>query len=152
MHGFHLLTNIFCMIMNTKRRSEEPTWEEITSLTTLEAVTLKTASNNCFYRKVMTHTHQLYLCAAVPLCEQFCYTKFRVTAQFVLQHKFRVCCHYFTQVGSSRRPKQCFMCFIRIHFLASVFKISTIRLFYLLDIKKKVSVFSDQMSTATTSC
>lgn len=85
----------------------------------------------------MTHAHQLYLCMAVPLYEQFCYTKFRVTAQFVLQHKLRVCCHCSTQVGSSTGPKQCFMCFMHIHFLASVFKVSIITLFYLLYILKK---------------
>lgn len=135
MCDFHLLTNsIFHMLVNTKRCSEEPTWEEMTSLPTLEAVTLKTAGKNCSYRKAMTHALQLYLCMAVPLCEQFCYTKFRVTAQFVLQHKFRVCCHCFTQLGSSRGPKQCLLCFVGINFLVSAFKISTIRLFYLLDI------------------
>lgn len=63
-----------CMTMNTQICLEEPAREEIPSLTTLEEITLKPSSNNCFHRKDVTQVHQLHLYMAVLLCQKFCYT------------------------------------------------------------------------------
>lgn len=54
-------------------------------------------------------------------------------------HKFQVCCHCPTQVGSSRAPG--LICFKSIHFLGSVLKISTLAHYHLLGILKKNHCF-----------
>lgn len=118
---------------------EEPAREEITFLTTLDEITLKLSSNNCFYRKDMTQVHQLHLYMAVLLCQQLCYT---AQIQGVL--------HCLTQVGCSRTPKQCLISLRSSHSLVSVLKNEYYQTFLFIRYLKKY--FVDRMSTVTISC
>lgn len=118
---------------------EEPAWEEITSLTTLEEITLKPSSNNCFYRKDVTQVHQLHLFMVVLLCQQFCYT---AQIQGVL--------HCLRQVASSRTPKQCLISLRSSHSLVSVSKNEYYQTFLFIRYLKKYSV--DRMLTVNISC
>lgn len=127
------------MIMNAQICLEELAREEITSLTTLEKITLKPSSNNCFYRKDVTQVHQLHLYKVVLLCQNFCYT---AQIQDVL--------HCLTQVGCSRIPKQFLISLRSSHSLVSVLKNEYYQTFLFIRYLKQY--FFYPMSTVIISC
>lgn len=113
--AFHLLPSIPC------DHGGDSTQEEMTFLTTLEVATLKPAGHKCSLAKMW---HKPVCCISTwQLCSGNSYTAL---------HKFQVCCHCPTQVGSSRAPG--LICFMSIHFLVSVLKISTLAHYHLLGI------------------
>lgn len=132
---FFICSQAYWVIMNTRRHLGDSTQEEMSFLTTLEVATLKPASHNCFSRKDVAQACPL-------LCSENSY---------IALHKFQVCCPCPTQVGSSRAQGLIF--FMSINFLVSVLKISTLAHYHLLGIlKKKITVSSDQTSTAPIPC
>lgn len=120
--AFHLLPSIPC------DHGGDSTQEEMTFLTTLEVATLKPAGHNCSLAKMWPK----------PVC---CISTWQLCSgnSYTALHKFQVCCHCPTQVGSSRAPG--LICFKSIHFLGSVLKISTLAHYHLLGILKKNHCF-----------
>lgn len=123
-----ICSQAYCVIMNTKRHLGDSTQEEMTFLTTLEVATLKPAGHNCSLAKMWPK----------PVC---CISTWQLCSgnSYTALHKFQVCCHCPTQVGSSRAPG--LICFKSIHFLGSVLKISTLAHYHLLGILKKNHCF-----------